>query len=63
MRRPISAASHPGLFCLLKNWGGGGGGGGGGIKITPDDPKNDSGLTQMRMMDNSILHIWVKFKL
>ena len=52
---PQKTASHLGLVCLLrkissKN----------GIKIenTPYAHKNDSGLTQMKMMD-SIHYIWV----
>ena len=30
------------------------------LKITPDAPKNESGLTQMIMMGKSIRQIWVK---
>ena len=29
------------------------------LKITPDAPKNESGLTQMIMMGKSIRQIWV----
>ena len=53
---PQNAASHLGLFCLLignssKNelkW-----------KITPDAPKNESGLIQMIRIGKSIRHKWV----
>ena len=30
------------------------------LKISPDAPKNESGLTQMIMMGKSIRQIWVK---
>ena len=54
---PQNAASHLGLFCLLRefsskikqN-----------LKITTDAPKNESGLTQMIVMGKSISQIWVK---
>ena len=32
------------------------------MKITPDAPKNESGLTQMIKMGKSIRQIWVKSK-
>ena len=32
------------------------------IKITPDAPKNESGLSQMVTMRESIRHIWVSVK-
>ena len=53
---PQNAASHLGLFYLyeeisskneIK------------IKITPNTPKNESGLTQLIMMGESIRQIWV----
>ena len=54
---PQNAASHLGIFCLygeisskneIK------------IKITPNTPKNESGLIQLMMMGESIRQIWVK---
>ena len=54
---PQNATSHLGLFYLhreisSKN--------GIKIKITPNTPKIESGLSQMIMMGKSILQIWVK---
>ena len=53
---PQNAASHLGLFCLHRE-----------IssrneikKITPNTPKNESGLAQLKMMGESIRQIWVK---
>ena len=56
---PQNAASHLGLYCLLKvisskNEVK--------IKITPNTPKNKSGLIQLIMMGESILQIWVKIE-
>ena len=54
---PQNMASHLGLFCLhreisskneIK------------VKTTPNTPKNESGLTQLIMMGESIRQIWVK---
>ena len=55
--KPQNAASHLGLFCLLRE----------NLskkvnkksKITPDVPKTESGLTQMITMRKSIRQIWV----
>ena len=47
------AASHLGLFCLLREISSKK------IKITPNTPKNESGLTQLIMMGKSIRQIRV----
>ena len=54
---PQNAVSHLGLFCLLnknssKN--------GIKLKISPNTPKNESGLIQLIMMGETIRQIWVK---